>query len=1452
MRFRLVFAFILLVPFQVLGQSWTGLLKPTSGAGACSPASISSPQQCAIDWTQVGIVGGIPSGSWTQSGSTIAAGANASTVQAALNACGTNHYVLLGPGAFTFNADVQIPSHCVLRGSGPQSTVITYTGTSGYPIYIGSKSGNAGDVPNMSNAVNITSGATAGSTSVVVASASNIAVGGLMVVTELNDLVSVNITTPNGTCNYCDAYLFHNTGTRVRGQTVKITGVSGTTITFTPALYTNYSNTPMASPYGPVSGSAPDATMAGVENLQLFATNSAPNSLVNGAMISLWHADEVWVKNVEDNWADSNHVAIGYCYRCEVRDSYFSNAFVHASGGSDVELQLAAWSSGVLIENNILERLHSSIVLEWGIAGNVIAYNYTLGTFDSAATNVTNEDIAFHGANPQFNLLEGNVTDDINYDAFWGSTTNNTQYRNLARGVATVCPYTDGTYTASGPGHKAVNWSGCHLSNQQNRSVTVTFDNTNVNSIGNVLGSQDASTASGGVLYNASSAPFTSTMQPTANRIYNGQYNAVNYGYNTGTDSNGSAIASFSSGPGPTTGYWVGLAAQSGFQHGNFDIASNSTIWNGSVTHTLPASFYLASKPSWWGSLAYPANGPDVTGGTIDSTILGGHAYGNPAYACYNSLGRDSLGVKLFDANTCYYSSPSVAAPTLSPSPGGYGSAQTVSISTSTSGATICYTTDSSTPTTNGAGSCVHGSIYSVPFTVSSTTTVKAIGTLSGSSDSSITTGVYTINGAAAAPSFSPSAGSYGPAQSVTLSSTTPSATICYTTDGSTPTADGAGSCTHGTTYSSAVSVSVSLTIKAIASKTGFLDSAVASAAYVINGAASTPTFSPVAGSYGPAQNVTLSSSTSGATICYTINGSTPASSSPGSCASGSTQYVSPIAVSTSLTIKAIATKTGFSDSSVASASYVINGAVSAPTFSPVAGIYTSSQNVTISTSTSGASCYYTTDGSIPTPSSTPYTTPITISSTTTLGAICTKTGFSNSSVTTGTYTIATGCTIGFSPGAGTFSNTQNVTITTSGCTAGTQVFYRTDGLPATNIDTQYSSPITVSGAQTLTAKAVISPTVRNQPQTISTQKKCNAIGSPITFPSGYSCNNGSGGVAGTASDFKFTAGTSNQMYVSTTDSTAFDTSILLIDTPSLVDNNIVNQSFRKVYQDTSNCSQTAPNKYKCIDVSETDAESCCDATTHALWQISVRCSTNAAGSSGNNGFLEGDASSGNEKWNIPCVIGAPTDLTVNTHWALGDTGCGGSGCMVIDSIYLNGTNYAFPASCDVSDTHCPNYPMTPQPTYGNFVAGSQDQVYARNVGVAGTSPLTTTRSISFSRVAVDEGSEATGSAVYAFQVATPTFSPVAGTYTSVQLVNISSATTGTTIYYTTDGSTPTTGSTPYTGPVTVSTSLTLKALAVKSGYTDSAVGSAAYVISPPTAPTLSGNVTIQGSTIIK
>jgi hypothetical protein len=81
--------------------------------------------------------------------------------------------------------------------------------------------------------------------------------------------------------------------------------------------------------------------------------------------------------------------------------------------------------------------------------------------------------------------------------------------------------------------------------------------------------------------------------------------------------------------------------------------------------------------------------------------------------------------------------------------------------------------------------------------------------------------------------------------------------------------------------------------------------------------------------------------------------------------------------------------------------------------------------------------------------------------------------------------------------------------------------------------------------------------------------------------------------------------------------------------------------------------------------------------------------------------------------------------------------------------------------------------------------------------------------------------------------VATPTFNPPSGTtFSSTQSVSIGDTTPASTIYYTTDNSTPTTSSAVYSTPITLSATTTIKAIATASGDSESAVAAATYTLS--------------------
>jgi Domain of unknown function (DUF1929)/Chitobiase/beta-hexosaminidase C-terminal domain len=243
----------------------------------------------------------------------------------------------------------------------------------------------------------------------------------------------------------------------------------------------------------------------------------------------------------------------------------------------------------------------------------------------------------------------------------------------------------------------------------------------------------------------------------------------------------------------------------------------------------------------------------------------------------------------------------------------------------------------------------------------------------------------------AATPTFSPIAGVYQAAQSVSINDATPGVTIYYTTNGAAPS-------TTSSVYAGAIAVSSTTTLKAKAMAIGYGPSAVATAAYTIRPAAATPTFSPVAGVYQAAQSVSISDTTPGVTIYYTTDGTVPTTTS--------SVYSAAISVSSTTTLKARATATGYGLSPVATAVYTIRAITATPILSPVAGLYHGLQSISITDATPGATIYYTTNGTVPTTASSVYGGAITVSSTTTLKAKAMATGYGLSPVASALYTI--------------------------------------------------------------------------------------------------------------------------------------------------------------------------------------------------------------------------------------------------------------------------------------------------------------------------------------------------------------------------------------------------------------------------------------------------------------
>jgi hypothetical protein len=153
---------------------------------------------------------------------------------------------------------------------------------------------------------------------------------------------------------------------------------------------------------------------------------------------------------------------------------------------------------------------------------------------------------------------------------------------------------------------------------------------------------------------------------------------------------------------------------------------------------------------------------------------------------------------------------------------------------------------------------------------------------------------------------------------------------------------------------------------------------------------------------FSEAQTVTLSCTTNGAAVYFTLDGSTPGTAS--------TRYSVPVTIDKTTTLKAVAVKEGMNNSGILTAVYTIGNpdwqTVAKPSANPAGGTYTETKTVTLACATQGATVYYTVNGSTPTASSLLYSEPVSITQTSTLKAVAVKEGMNDSALMTETYTI--------------------------------------------------------------------------------------------------------------------------------------------------------------------------------------------------------------------------------------------------------------------------------------------------------------------------------------------------------------------------------------------------------------------------------------------------------------
>jgi hypothetical protein len=600
------------------GQPWSGILVPSR----------------AIDWSKAGVQGGIPT-NYTQCGSTIAAySGTAATINSALAACGANHYVLLGAGTFNLSTGIKWSvNNVVLRGSSPAQTKLVFTGhdscggLSGSICMIGTTTNYTGGP---SNVANWTAGYSAGTTSITLSANTQGSVAPYVGATLILDQLDTGTTrsadngnificsTGNGQCTQSSGG--NGRSGRAQEQLVTITSVSGNgpyTVGITAGLNLpnwNSGQTPQAW-----WSNGPYVTGIGVENLSVDSSGDLPGL---SSVITLYNAKNSWVKNVSIPLYLANpqsgtvkHVELYQSSHVTVRDSYF-----HGRASVD-EYGLGCWDCGDnLVENNIFHYVPVPMNNENGY-GNVFGYNFTINNFwGNPGGTWAQGSVYGHGSHEDFILAEGNIGHGLEFENYFGHWLFITAFRNRFTGFET---------------------------GNQNQTVPIFVYGLNryENIVGNVLGV----------------AGYHNTYQTIANSSVANCQTSI-YAIGLGDNCN--------NGNGTSKPVDDPAAVNTLMRWGNYDTVNaanrfvNSEVPSGisqysnpvPTSNSLPASFYLSSKPAWFGSTPWPPIGPDVTGGNLAG--VGGHAYKNPAQFCYESIGglADGTGPLLanFDAKSCY------------------------------------------------------------------------------------------------------------------------------------------------------------------------------------------------------------------------------------------------------------------------------------------------------------------------------------------------------------------------------------------------------------------------------------------------------------------------------------------------------------------------------------------------------------------------------------------------------------------------------------------------------------------------------------------------------------------------------------------------------------------------------------------------------------------------------
>lgn len=306
-----------------------------------------------------------------------------------------------------FAADIYDSKNKTIRGElGPSGERLTiFKANISYAMF------TVGEDPD-STAVthDISSGATAGSTSFTIASTSGMVAGRVITVSR-DDQPHVLHS------------LYPETNLRLQAFQLLITAVpNGTTVEFAPALPFAMTGNPKMTYHATPSVIGlgfEDLVMDGnaMQNRQIFMQNSA----------------NCWMKNVEIKNSTGRNIVASKVVFFEFRKNYLHSTTTYGSNHEGFDMTP---SSFTLIEDNILYEIGGMAMSDsgGGSTGNVIGYNFIYGNAYDSVTAIA-DIFGNHSPHNSYNLYEGNIAGGFHNDGYYGSDEKSTLLRNWLTGT---------------------------------------------------------------------------------------------------------------------------------------------------------------------------------------------------------------------------------------------------------------------------------------------------------------------------------------------------------------------------------------------------------------------------------------------------------------------------------------------------------------------------------------------------------------------------------------------------------------------------------------------------------------------------------------------------------------------------------------------------------------------------------------------------------------------------------------------------------------------------------------------------------------------------------------------------------------------------------------------------------------------------------------------------------